>query len=375
MAYSAARDDAPALRVVARTSPDLSNERTMLLKALSIGGATATALLTPTFLDSITRGAAEGEERTRTIEVERLMETVDFVFVMNGEEIPADEFGDMDSTYEDSLSVTLHDVIAGAQDGRATRFTRTYRALSGSSMMESSMMGDESLESDLGSELEGEDVVFAWDAEEEDYVASFPEDSDADEALLELLVGDLELAELLPEGDVAVGDEWRIDLELIELIQGLGSDVSLVPEGDDFEFEEFDDFEEPDMDDIEPEYDGTFTGTLASVEERVATIELEFEIDVTVDMSAALEPMEMEDEYGDVGFVITPTESIVESSVEGTGTLTWDLEKGRLISLEFNADLVETSLDSMEMEVMGDTFEQTQEMTEEGTLSVRYTIE
>lgn len=344
----------------------------MLVKASLIGGAAASLFLAPTFLDEISRGAAEGEERTRTIEASREMSIVDMVIMVNGEDM-SEMMGDPDSTETTGFNVTLHDSFASVDGGRATRFVRTYRELAGSAAVEggmTEMMGGE-MDRELSSELEGEDVIFTWDAEEEDYVAAFPEESGADDELLEDLVGDLEFSELLPGAAVSVGDEWDIELEHFEMIIEPGGQFHLEPEGAETEFDGMEDqIEEAD---IEPTYEGTLTGKLTSVEERMATIEVTAEIEMLIDMSGVLDPMTQE--MQGMELVITPIELVIERTAEGTGTLVWDIENGRLVSFEFEAEVIEMTTNSSEIEVMGDVMEQYMESTSEGTISVAYSID
>lgn len=345
----------------------------MFVKASLIGGAAASLFLAPQFVDDITRGAAEGEERTRTIEASREMTVVDMIVSMNGEELPAEMLGDFESTSIDSFSATLHDVFSAADGTRATRFVRSYRELAGNSAMEGGMMemmGEGDVDRALASELEGEDVIFTWDADAEEYTPSFPEDSDADEELLEDLVGDLEMAELLPEAAVSVGDEWDIDLEHFELIVEPGGEFHLAPEGEEISFDEME--EQIEEADVEPEYEGSLTGKLVSVEGRVATIEITAEIEMLLDLSGVIDPMTQEMEGMEL--VITPVELVIERTAEGTGTLLWDLDKGRMVSLEFEAEVVEVSTNSVEIEVMGETMEQYQEVTQEGVIQVALSI-
>jgi len=346
----------------------------MFVKASLIGGAAASLLLAPQFVEDLRRGASEGEERTRTIEASREMSVVDMIISMNGEELPPEMLGDVESTSIDSFSATLHDVFSAADGGRATRFVRTYRGLSGNSAMEGGMMemmGESDLDRSLSSELEGEEVIFTWDAEAEEYTAAFPEESTADEELLEDLVGDLEMAEFLPRAAVSVGDEWDIDLEHFELIVEPGGEFHLTPEGEEVQFDEME--EQIEEADVEPTYEGSLIGKLLSVEERIATIEITAEIEMLLDLSGVIDPMTQEMEGMEL--LITPVELVVERTAEGTGTLLWDLEKGRMISLEFEAEVVEISTNSVEIEVMGETMEQYQEVTQEGTVQVSCTIE
>lgn len=347
----------------------------MLVKASLIGGASAALFLAPNLVEDLARGASEGEERTRSIEASREMTIVDMLIAMDGQEIPADQMGDIETTSFDSYSATLHDVFGAANGTRATRFTRTYRALSGASSVEGgalAMMGSDDLSSDLVSELEGEDVIFTWDGEAEEYTATLPEESTLDEDLLEDLEGDLEFAGLLPRRAVEVDEIWDIDLDVFESIIEPGGELHLMPS--DADMEEFGEMEEQIEDaDVEPEYDGTFTGKLLSVAERKATIEIRADIEMLMDLSGVLDPMTQEMQGMEI--LITPIEMVIERTAEGTGTLVWDLEKGRLVSFTFEADVSEISSNTMEMEVMDQVIEQFQELTQEGTIELSYTVE
>ncbi|WP_145183147.1 hypothetical protein [Planctomycetes bacterium Pla163] len=347
----------------------------MLVKASLLGAAAASVLFAPTLAESLTRNAAEGETRVRTIEASREMSLVDMVIRFDGEEIPADQLGDIEGSQTDSYSVVVSDTFSSVADGRATKLTRTYTTLGGESAMEGGMlaaMGAEDSSKELSSELEGEDVIFTWDGEEEDYVASLPEESTLDEDLLEDLLGDYEFAELLPDGDIEVGAEWDIDPAFFEFMVEPGGEMHLKPS--DADANEYDEMaEQIEEAGVEPTYEGTLKGKLVSVEEGVAKIEITIEIEMTLDLSGELEPMTQDTPMGELE--INPVEVVVERTAEGTGTLMWHVAKGRLISFTMEADVTEVNTSNVEIDFGGETMEQFQELTQEGSIEVSYTIE
>lgn len=347
----------------------------MLVKASLLGGVAASVLFAPTLAESLTRNAAEGETRTRTIEASREMSLVDMVMMFNGEEIPAEQLGEMDGSQTDTYAAVVTDAFETVADGRAIKFTRTYTSLAGESAMEGGMlaaMGAEDSAQDLSSELEGEDVIFTWDADGEEYVASLPEESSLDEDLLEDLLGDFEFAELLPDGDVEAGAEWDIDPAFFEFIVEPGGEMHLAPSDEDAN--QFDEIEEQiDDADVEPTYEGTLKGKLVGVEDGIATIEITIEIEMTLDLSGELEPMTQDSPMGELE--INPVEVVVERSAEGSATLMWHVEKGRLSSFTMEADVTEVNTSNVEIDFGGETMEQFQELTQEGTIEVSYSIE
>jgi hypothetical protein len=344
----------------------------MLIKVSLSSAAAAAIFCTPVLEDTISASCAAGETRTRTMSATRTMELVDMKMTFNGEDV-SEMIGEVNGTSTDAFEAVLVDTIETAEEGRATKLTRRYEKLEGSSQMEGGPMGAEGSESTLASDLTGESVIFTFDAEADEYTPAFPEGSTADAALLEDLECDLEFAGLLPKEAVAVDATWDIELVVFRDVIEPGGEMHLEPT-DAGENE----MENPlENNDVEPTLEGTFKGKLLSIDEseggRTATIELEFDIESHLDVSDGLEPMTQESDMGE--FTITPIAIVVDRTAKGKGKLVWNLDRGCLVSFELNADVTEVNKTDVEIEFGEETMEQGQEMTQEGVIEVSYSIE
>jgi hypothetical protein len=172
---------------------------------------------------------------------------------------------------------------------------------------------------------------------------------------------------------VAVEAVWDIDLEVFRDVVEPGGEMHLEP-SDEGEDEMPNPLEE---NEIEPTLDGSFKGKLVSVGEseggRIATIELEFDIESNLNVSDGLDPMTQESEMGE--FTITPISIVVDRTAKGKATLLWNIDRGCLVSFELNADVTEINKTDVEIEFGQETMEQGQEITQEGVIEVSYSIE
>jgi hypothetical protein len=344
----------------------------MLIKVSLLSAASAAIFCTPVFDDTLAARCEAGETRTRTMSATRTMELVDMTLLFNGEDV-SEMMGEVSGTSTDTYSAVVVDTIDTAEDGRATKLTRLYEKVEGSSQMEGGPMGAEGSETSLASELVGESVIFTFDGESDEYTPAFPEGSTADVELLEDLVCDLEFAGLLPTEAVAVEAVWDIELEVFRDVVEPGGEMHLEPADADEN-----QMEDPLADnEVEPTLDGTFKGKLVSIDAseggKLATIELEFDIESHLDVSEGLEPMTQESEMGEITFL--PISIVVDRTAKGKGTLVWNVDRGCLVSFELNADVTEVNKTDVEIEFGDQTMEQSQEMTQEGVIEVSYSIE
>lgn len=344
----------------------------MLIKVSLLSAAAAAIFCTPILDDTLAARCEAGETRTRTMSATRTMELVDMKVTFNGQEIP---MGDMSGTSTDAYEAVVVDTIETAEEGRATKLTRRYEKVGGGSTMEGGpMVGEDGVvETTLASELVGESVIFTLDGETDEYTPTFPEGSSADVELLEDLVCDLEFAGLLPKDAVAVDATWDVELDVfIEVIEP-GGQMHLEPT-------DGGGADEPDPladNEVEPTLDGSFKGKLVSIDAsesgRVATIELEFDIESHLDVTDGLEPMTQETPMGEITFI--PLSIVVDRTAKGKGTLLWNVDRGCLVSFEMTANVSEVNKTVVEFEVDEKMMEQGQEMTQEGVIEVSYTIE
>ena len=93
------------------------------------------------------------------------------------------------------------------EDGAPLSITRSYETV-GSEMAREGLEGAGiiAIDESGASDLEGIEVEFAYDADAEEWSATFAEESDGDEEWLEELTPRVDLTGLLPDDSVDVGD-------------------------------------------------------------------------------------------------------------------------------------------------------------------------
>jgi hypothetical protein len=252
----------------------------------------------------------------------------------------------MDMAMESTVGVT--DTYDSISRGKPTKLTRTFDEIS--TEMDISMvvdaMGQVQEENPTGSgssDLEGETVVFTWDADDDEYVVSFPED-EGDDDLLENLVEDMDLRALLPKGEVSEGDSWDVDLVALVDILGPGGDLKLDFNMDGQEVsggpppEMMVNFREMMGDMLEGEATATFAGMTEVDGARLAVIEIEIEIDTAKDMSELI--MELMGEELPEGMDFNLDRVDVEFAYEASGQCLWNVAGGHAHSLSLEGEAV-----------------------------------
>lgn len=355
------------------------------LLAVKILGAT-TLVGSVLVAGDIARKAGEGETRGRVFEVSTTLELTDIAMVVDGEELDSERMlGRGATTTTTRLEVT--DAFEKVDGTRATLLRRTYDAIARTSERPEGGGGggrDGGERPQPESALVGEDVLFTWDAEVEAYAARVPEDSTLDEALLEGLVADLDLAEFLPSVAVEVDESWDVPLHVLELFVRPGGNLHLtVPEregGDERRGGRRGrggaESSDPAALGIEPELRGELKATLAEItgEEGARVARITFVVDAAskYDMTDAIEDVTRETQRGDMTTITL--ESVTTSSFDGKGELLWHLERGCALSFTLEADVEREEINATEtiFDEGGRTMERAS--TSEGTLTFSYVL-
>jgi hypothetical protein len=307
----------------------------------------------------------------------------DMSMTMNGSPSPVQP--EMELSTMSTTSISITDSYVNVADGMPVQLERTFDEMTSTTSreMEMNMMGQsesQNLATDASSDLEGYAIRFAWDQDAEEFKASFL-DEDGEAELLEGLSEDMDLRVLLPEGEVAEGDEWKIDPVALKHVFAPGGNMHFIPE-------ESDD-DDPmsvgsDMggtndwfnDDIEGEASAKLVG-LGKNDDGVhlATIEFVFELSNAVDFTEsaqeALEGGEMPPAVDDMNINSVDT----DINIEGKGTLLWNMDDGCLYSLDVSSDL-ELTLDmSMDISANGRDIEIGQLLEFNGNISTTASVE
>jgi hypothetical protein len=311
-------------------------------------------LLPVPLADEIAHAPEEGLVLVRTFETTGTAELTGVSFVLQGEEHAPDELPEV--TFESLERFVLRDELAEVADGRVTRILRTYVELLDQSET-SSPEADDARE--RASELEGESVIFDWDADDEEWSAA-GEDDDLDEDLLEGLVADLSFAVFLPPGEVEEDDSWDVPVSAFALIFAPGGNLHLA-------------VEDAEADDAEQRAELTaalidaFEGSITAIyrgtreEDGVAVAVIELEIDIEAE--AALPGSE-------------EVERTLELTRELEGELLWHQAEKRMLALHLEGETTESIRTEGTLEGPdGSEVELTQTETIEGTKVYRFTVE
>ena len=277
--------------------------------------AASFVLLVP--LEGLTFAPAEGDRLRTTYEFEGEYSMESMVLLVDGEEMSG--HGSMPRTNqtlsEERVFLDTYEKVEGA---RVTRLVRTFETIDSTREDEIEMpSGTESKSTAAESELEGLQVSFDWDADEGDYVASFSEDG-GDEELLEGLEASIDAALFLPEGPVQEGDSWELPASAFALFLAPGGHLKVETAQ-----RSWSDAAVASVRGLEGDVTCTAGAEVELNGERLMEIMLVVDVETSVELE------------GDV----SEGEARNETSYELSGLLLWNLEQGRLNSVELAGDV------------------------------------
>ena len=327
-------------------APILSDR--MTLKTL-IGSTCALLLVAPPTAQKIAFAPADESEVSKTFETRISLDLSDFGVTLND----ADP-GQLDATVtlRSTERVRVVDTYASSEDGRPTRLDRQFEELSVEAEYEQVVSEEGALgqgTASAKSELVDSTVRFEW--EEGGWTKSWVGE-ESDEELLPALVEDMDLRELLPDGEIEEGDSWSVEPGAFLALFAPGGDLALEfeferPEGDArFQFIGLDAETgvslRPYLQELEEQTSGSVTAEFEGsnkVEGRsLARIAIEFALDFEHDSSNLLaERWEQIPMFDEIGLEMGEASTRVEAS--GQAQLIWDIEAGHASSFELEGDL------------------------------------
>ena len=282
--------------------------------------AAGSTLLVATAPDEINLAVEEGLSVTKTFVTEMNAELDAFSVTVDGEE--QDGIPDPEFSLSDTTRVVFVDEYRSVDGDRIQSLVRTFEELNDSTTRSSVDPGGEASDdtSEGESDLEGLEVLFEWDADAEEYEASFVDDDAGDDDLLDGLIAGADFREFLPEDEVEEGDTWEVDPAAFEAIINPSGEVKIVSD----EEEDSSELQEQMRDNVS----GTIEASFKGIEDGVATIEITVEIDTSaIDDSPAGLPE---------GAEATQELAI---TYECEGQLLWDMKRGVAKSLEMGGDI------------------------------------
>lgn len=304
----------------------------------------------------------EGSEVTRSWSVDITRSINEATLGINGD---GRDIGS-DSTRSATIEIQVIDRVEGVADGAPTLFVRSYESIDTNTEIDGleESEGMEVRSDDGASALAGSDVRFEYDADAEEWSRSFDEDSSGDDEWLDALDPDMDLAMILPDDEVEVGDGWEVPVAVVDALLLPGGELDVDEGGDDAPEEGAISIVVPNAGDIGrwSELDGSVDATLSEIVDedgrRLARIELaidvEGEIDITDDLDEKAEARGASETYSD---------ATIERTLEGKVKVDWDLEAGRFATVEgelvgtanlFTSSIIATSGIELEIEVESD---------------------
>jgi hypothetical protein len=315
-----------------------------------------------------------GTELTKSFNTTVELSLDEMRMVMNGEEQDPSMF-EMEMTMTNSSEYSWTDTYMSLGEGRPTQLVRSFDTLSNMTTTSQSNQFTGSVDFDVSStsELDGVSIVFTWNEEDGEFVASFPEDEEGDADLLEDLTEDTDLRGFLPEGAVAEGDTWSADPGYLINLLGPGGNLKLVPNEEDL----------PDGAGPQPGSDLSFNEMLGEIEgevtceykglrdvdgHKLASIAIEIDVSSANDLTELIKKKMEEIDLSAQGVEMDFQSADVELAVEGEGTLLWDVEGGFFSSFEFSGDMSQTMDMAMSMNTPGGDMDIEQTMEMSGTI-------
>lgn len=296
--------------------------------------------------DEITFHPPEGATVRRSVSVNGDFQLDDLSIVVDGQDM-GQALGAFEMSMEQRTHIAVLDVFGALADGRPKTLKRTYETLESSVGMQMSGPVSQSQDTSSSSALEGETVVFTWDADDGAYDIAF-DGGEGDAELLEDLTEDMDARALLPAGEVDVDETWEVSLQDLDELAQPGGSLHFRPEDADMSAEDMEMFEEMFSgfgEDVASALEGTCTCTYKGRREvdgvQVAEIELDLEVASTISLASLAEEIfaKIEEQAGEMPDISLDTAEL-NIDVEGSGTLLWDVEKGRLHSLLVTGDAV-----------------------------------
>ncbi len=265
-----------------------------------------------------------GTTLRRTFEAHAELSLASLSRLEDGTEVEStDDVIDAGTEFTERIVVT--DQIVEVEDGRPTKLQRTFDELGQET---SDHQEDVEAQSEQTSDLAGSTVRFTWDADDESYSVEAAEGEEIDPELLERLTEDMDLRQILPEGDVEKGDEWEIPVEAYLYWMWPGGHLAFHAEGEEGEASG-NDFYDQVLENLEGSGRARFLESREEDGRELAVVRVEFEV-------RTLFETEMEADPEQERPALTLRHEI-ERSV--AGEVLWDVAAGHVHSAHLEADV------------------------------------
>ena len=242
---------------------------------------------------------------------------------LNGEQIPPAMLGDFSIDIEEDLHALMIDEYLEVDGDQPVRIRRTYETLeNGGRRSANTPQGEQGDDHERDSPLAGRTVLFSRQGDS--WSRAFEGDGPNDPELLGKLEAELDFTDLLPAGEVRIGDQWELDVTLFDQVINPGGELSfVVDEGIGDEGEMMGRLLE---ENLKGEFIATYAGVRRTSDRELAVIELACDLWTEGEESAR-------DADG------KPRQMTMTVAFDLEGQLLWDLGAGHFHTLEMRGEL------------------------------------
>ncbi|MCC6408747.1 MAG: hypothetical protein IT453_16415 [Planctomycetes bacterium] len=280
------------------------------------------------------------QDRTVTRKFERMLalELDSMTSRLDGEEMPG--HGDVKQSTSESSELVVTDRVTALDDGRPSKLVRRFDTIATKRSMQLSnpMSGDVADESAESSELVGRTVEF--ERTDGEWTRSFAGEEQADTALLDGLVAELDLAEFLPADAVAPGAKWEIPAEAFARLSRPAGDLHLERDGE---------AKLPstrlERGALAAQWSGEISAELRgeseTAGERLLEIGLRVEVSAHTDLADAFRAANADRPNDPHSGAMSPevVSALEDQTYTGEGRLVWNATQGRIQTLELECEL------------------------------------
>lgn len=315
--------------------------------------------------------APEAEKTvTKSFETTLDMALDDLLVNFNGQDMDPSMMGmDMSAaSVTAAILVEVEDTYGEVKDGRPLEITRLFNTVSGE--FES---GDGQTENNNDEDLEGTTLTFTWNEETEEYdLVADDESLDLDE--ISHAGEDMDLRDVLPAGDVAEGDTWRLEGQKLVGILWPGLDWERIKESATEKMSESDvpaELEEMVTELVKKAtVECTYAGTRDEDDQTLQVIELAGDMEHSMEIGEMILELIRASANEDVDMDLTAD---LELAMQLSGELLWDPAAGHFATCEMEMEIAILSSMEGEAEVQGNPMAASAEVEVSGIMRRRAT--
>jgi hypothetical protein len=295
---------------------------------------------------SLVFAPAEGLTLTKTFTSRRNASMDEQSTIINGAKQDAGTLK-RGQTMSQTTTVVLLDEYGRIEGGRPTTLKRTYETISAASNLRLSLPAAEDLDVKMVGEssLEGEVVLFSWNAEKGRHDIALANAKDSRESLLEGLTENTDLRGVLPGQEVAEGETWEVEPEILRGVLAFGGALKLDMKVDGGAYLEVANMGDSSTQATPDKYLGDLKGTVSAEYggtsehegQRVAIIKLAIEVSTEKDMTEFFQESVPELPTG-TDWSMDIHKASMAFQYKGNAIVLWGLDGGHMVALDMNVD-------------------------------------